>query len=280
MRKILGLCCCILLGLSACEEMDEYYPTIEYAELSDSVRTTSDLTLEEQYGLLDYNCSHYGYAYISLPQGYVFSTKLLEGISKNRAYEFFFAISRNKEDLLQEIPYYIKESHIHYLKDDGNFIGFMEKDNYQFSSGTYYYCLMQHNSSYHPGLVDECLENYYGYSSKKCSDIHSFEIKNDPYISIEYIEWNGASVSFSGNYNVSDSDDVVATGLCYSLIDQMPTINSYGCESIFGDSGITGYMNWSQSIGNLDRNVTYYVRAFLLTKEGIAYSSVHALTTK
>ena len=62
MRKILGLCCCILLGLSACEEMDEYYPTIEYAELSDSVRTTSDLTLEEQYGLLDYNCSHIGYA--------------------------------------------------------------------------------------------------------------------------------------------------------------------------------------------------------------------------
>ena len=60
----------------------------------------------------------------------------------------------------------------------------------------------------------------------------------------------------------------------------MPTINSYGCESIFGDSGITGYMNWSQSIGNLDLNVTYYVRAFLLTKEGIAYSSVHALTTK
>ena len=82
------------------------------------------------------------------------------------------------------------------------------------------------------------------------------------------------TASFSANYWVNSSTDLIAKGICYSPVNQTPTVND--STQMFG---YLGSRYWNSVLTGLKPVTTYYFRPFLKYNDNVVYGTVRTFTT-
>ena len=82
------------------------------------------------------------------------------------------------------------------------------------------------------------------------------------------------TASFSANYWVNSSTDLIAKGICYSPVNQTPTVND--STQMFG---YLGGRYWNSVLTGLKPVTTYYFRPFLKYNDNVVYGTVRTFTT-
>ena len=79
---------------------------------------------------------------------------------------------------------------------------------------------------------------------------------------------------YSANFSVNSSSNVIEKGICYSIVNETPTVND--------STQMFGYLNnrtWISVLKGLKASTTYYFRPFLKTNDKIFYGTAKAFTT-
>ncbi len=88
--------------------------------------------------------------------------------------------------------------------------------------------------------------------------------------------YGNTSATLGGNVTSAGSETVSARGVVYSSSDNTPTIGESGVTQ---DSNGSGTGVFSESIGSLSFNTTYYVQAYATSSVGTVYGGVQNFTT-
>lgn len=84
------------------------------------------------------------------------------------------------------------------------------------------------------------------------------------------------SATMGGNISSDGGATVTGRGVVYSSTDATPTI---GEDGVTQDTNGDGTSSFSESIGSLSSNVTYYFQAYAINSAGTAYGGVQNFTT-
>ena len=79
---------------------------------------------------------------------------------------------------------------------------------------------------------------------------------------------------FSANFSVNSSSNVIAKGVCYSPVNETPTVND--------STQMFGYLSnrtWTSVLTGLKASTTYYFRPFLKANDKIFYGTTKSFTT-
>lgn len=79
---------------------------------------------------------------------------------------------------------------------------------------------------------------------------------------------------FSANFSVNSSSNVIAKGVCYSPVNETPTVND--------STQMFGYLSnraWTSVLTGLKASTTYYFRPFLKVNDKIFYGTTKSFTT-
>lgn len=90
------------------------------------------------------------------------------------------------------------------------------------------------------------------------------------------IEYTGTTATMGGNVTSDGGATVTARGVVYSSTDATPTIGEAGVTQDANGSGTGAF---SESVGSLTPNTTYYIRAYATNSAGTAYGAVVSFTT-
>ena len=82
------------------------------------------------------------------------------------------------------------------------------------------------------------------------------------------------TANFSANFSVNSSSNVIAKGVCYSPVNENPTVND--------STQMFGYLSnrtWTSVLTGLKASTTYYFRPFLKANDKIFYGTTKSFTT-
>lgn len=261
MKQFVGICCAMLLCLSACGDIDSPKLPPARVELHD-IQSLTDLSfselaeLDDNWGIgADYRNSR-----VFLLAGDV----ILD--SPNQSYSTVqFFISPDKNLLTGEYFWnsYSDYENIHMLYAEnrgGKLMGVANLSWKDWESDTYYYCMVAANWGWegNPGILDDCLQQ--DGRQATVSSIKSITVptKFAPYADIYFSEPQQAIQAY---FDMSQFTDISLIGICYSADNELPTVND---PSFTGDatSGRLSFPfpHWAGA---------YYFRPFFVTKDDV-----------
>ncbi len=221
MKQLIGLCCIVLLSLSACDdEMKEpVYPPSE-VKLND-VKLMTELTYRElQEGGM--NPENYDFARLR----YLFSADV--SLNPYETYDWIgFYISPNRDYLSRDVW----SSYNYNMMDIAaeSWFGSRMWNNYRedWDVGIYHYRAVAFAQSDGVGFLDNCLEGYNGHST--LSELKSFRIpaKRLPTVGVE--NYN-QTLRFYFNTYVDYGVGITKIGVCLNKnVNVLPTIEDVIC---------------------------------------------------
>lgn len=263
MKHFIGVCCAMLLCLSACNDIDDPEFPPSDVRLND-IKALTDLSYSE----LTYLRSNYGiyFEYFDNQRYLLSGNPILNSPNENYSY-LEFCISQDKNYLSEKylLSYnndYDKVYRIspEYLDENSSFsiFGF---DAMNWKPGTYYYCLVAYNSSWSngPGILDDCLQQ----DSRRAtiSEIKSFTVPSQyiPYAEYDFNSgYHEMRAYFHMNYLM---EEAVRIGVCYSYTNQLPTTDD---QSYTAEANLTELIFPFSHQGRL-----CYIRPFVVTRNNV-----------
>lgn len=272
MKCFIGVCCAMLLCLSACGDIDspEFPPSA--VRLND-IKALTDLSYSE---LGDLNSLiGINFAYDDTQKYLLSGNPVLNSPYESCSY-IEFCISPDKSCLSEkyllnygynyENVYHVNPEYVH----DDNSFAIYNLDAMNWDTGTYYYCLVAYSHSWGngPGILDDCLQQDYRHAT--ISEIKSFTVSSKyiPYAEYSLSGYQEMHARFSWNYYMNE---VSRIGVCYSYTNQLPTTGdqSYTAEA--------DYAEFSFPFIYQEQGGTCYIRPFVVTKNNV---TIYGYTNK
>ena len=258
MKYFIGVCCAMLLGLSACVDIDS--PEFPPSEVKSEVKEVVDFSYTELENLESTHSMHLNYR----NRVYVFSADIVLDSPYQSFGHIEYFISPDKDNLTDKalLSYSFDYDNVYSVYPE-YYYGWQSTtaiwyfDHSDWQAGTYYYRAVAYSNSWGsgPGILHDCLQQ----DSRQATldDLKSFTIptKYLPYADLGYANENEVSVYFGVDGFEGRFKEV---GVCYSDVNQLPTIadKTYVSESADG----------MHFIGPLLQKA-YYMRPFVVTKD-------------
>ncbi len=261
MKSFIGVCCTVLLCLSACGDIDspEFPPS--KVNLND-IKELTDFSYSEQKDLE----SKYGIFFDYRDRrAYLLSGNPVFDSPYERCSYLEFCISPDKDNLSEEKIFYynydyekVYSNTTEYWNENAS-IAMFHFDMMSWGAGTYYYRLVAYNWTWGggPGILDDCLQQ----DGRKAtfSEIKSFTIptKYAPYADISYSEWE--QMVYARFYNSEFEEGIARIGVCYSTTNQLPTT----ADQVFTAEIGKGEVSFPYQGGSC------YMRPFVVTQDNV-----------
>lgn len=262
MKYFIGVCCAMLLGLSACGDIDN--PELPPSEVKSEVRRLTDFSYTELEKLESLNSIHSDYRKSRM---YVFSADVILDSPYQSFGHIEYFISPVKEYLTDKalLFYSFDPDKVYSVSPEYNYYDGQSTTaiwNFDYSgwqAGPYYYRAVAYCVGWgsSPGILDDCLQQ--DYRQATFSEIKSFTFSMEyiPYANLGSANQDEIYVYFGWD---GPEEKLKEIGICYSDVNQLPTVadETYVSESADG----------MHFIAPLQQG-TYYMRPFVVTKDNV-----------
>lgn len=272
MKYLIGVCCAMLLCLSACGEIDspEFPPSrVDVKEM----QAMTELPFNELEQLVvKYNININPYE----NQMYMISGNIVLDSPYQRFSNVDIFISPSKEYLSEKalstynIDYNVVQHFQPTYLQGTDFVHFWPFERRDWGTGTFYYRVAASKWSWGngPGILNECLQQ--DGRQATYSELKSFTITSTcvPYAEYRYAEWDQ---DMHASFHLNDVwDNIAQVGVCLSMENQLPTIADQSYR--------TDMLNTELSFPRPSIDGIYYIRPFVVTKDNVvAYGYVEQL---
>lgn len=276
MRKLLFLLSVSLL-LVGCNDVDEFGQMLPDSVTLDEVRSVSDLTYEELETLVPDESQR---EEMRRNGGLLLKPTVVTSLS-NQTYNDMVAYYSASESGLPPFnqgywDILTGAQSAYYSDDDFICVSWYDDEQRRLLPGQTIYCMVGvglWGGEQKPGFVDKIQDDGYYGSDEIFSEVRSYAYPDAPLIS-DFDIYEGDFIQASFRIVMpSASNEMPECGLCYSVTNQLPTVDA--------DAVVNADENYSDGMSyNVDAIIqavagTYYVRAFVRGENGdVSYSPV------